>query len=52
MHTKLLNLGFTLRGDTYICEHIRVQIRGDLLYVFHLDKEVSLDELEQLLLKD
>lgn len=52
MHTKLLNLGFTPCGDTYVCEDIAVQIRGDMIYIIHLNAEVTIDEFERLLLDD
>lgn len=53
MLTRLLNLGFRKRKDgTYACEDIIVEIRGDKLYVPHLQMEITIDELEALMLAD
>jgi hypothetical protein len=53
MKTRLLNLGFWRRPDgTYACEDIIVEIHGDKIYVPHLNVEVTIDELEDLMLAD
>ena len=51
MHTKLLNLGFIKKsGQTYVCEDITVEVRDDKVYVEALQKEVTVYELELLML--
>jgi hypothetical protein len=51
MHTKLLNLGFIKKsGQTYVCEDIVVELRGDKVYVVLINKEVTINELEELML--
>lgn len=50
MHTRLLNLGFIRKGDKYVCEDIVVEMRGDKVYVESIKAEVTIDELETLLL--
>jgi hypothetical protein len=51
MHTKLLNLGFVKKSEhTYVCEDITIEIRGDMIYVPIINKEVSVHELELLML--
>ena len=52
MHTRLLNLGFVKRGDEYVCEDIVVSVteQGDKLLIHSLGEEVTLRELETLLL--
>jgi hypothetical protein len=50
MHTKLLNLGFRRVGDKYICEDVVVEIHGDKVYIPLWNMEVTISELEELLL--
>lgn len=51
MHTKLLNLGFIKKSEqTYVCEDITVEIHGDKVYIVSIQQEVTLDELELLML--
>lgn len=53
MITRLLNLGFIRKkGNTYVCEDIVIEVRGDKIYVFTLDSEITIDELEHLMLAD
>ena len=50
---RLLNLGFTKRPNgTYACEDCIIEVRGDKVYVQHLEMEMTLDELEALMLAD
>ena len=50
MHTRLLNLGFIKKGDKYVCEDIVIEVRNDKVYVESIKAEVTIDELETLLL--
>lgn len=51
MHTKLLNLGFIKKGEhMYVCEDITIEVRDDKVYIETLQKEVTVDELELLML--
>lgn len=52
LYVKLLNLGFRKQGDKYICEDIVVEVRGDKIFVDHLQLEMSIHELEELMLAD
>ena len=53
MIIRLLNLGFCKKPNgTYVCEDIVVEVRGDKLYVPHLGMEITIDELEDLMLAD
>ena len=53
MIIRLLNLGFHKKPNgTYVCEDIIVEVRGDKLYVPHLEMEMTIDELEDLMLAD
>ena len=52
--TRLLNLGFCKKPNgTYVCEDIVVELRDNgKVYVPHLQMEVTVDELEDLMLAD
>lgn len=51
MHTKLLNLGFIKKSELiYVCEDITIEVRGDKVYVLSIQQEVTVDELESLML--
>ena len=52
--TRLLNLGFRkLRDNMYVCEDIIVEVRDDdKVYIEHIGKEFTIDELEELMLAD
>ena len=53
MLTRLLNLGFCKKPNgTYACEDIIVEIHGDKIYVLQLQMEITIDELENLMLAD
>lgn len=53
MITRLLNLGFCKKPNgTYVCEDIIIEVRGDKIYVPHLSMEMTIDELEDLMLAD
>lgn len=53
MITRLLNLGFYKKTkNVYVCEDIIVEVRNDKLYVPHLNMEVTIDELERLMVAD
>lgn len=53
MIIRLLNLGFCKKPNgTYVCEDIIVEVRGEKIYVPHLDMEITIDELENLMLAD
>lgn len=53
MIVRLLNLGFCKKNNgTYVCEDIIVEVRNDKLYVPHLEMEITIDELEDLMLAD
>ena len=53
MLTRLLNLGFCKKPNgTLVCEDIVVEIHGDKVYVIHLQMELTIDELEDLMLAD
>ena len=53
MLTRLLNLGFRkIKTNVYACEDIIVEVRDDKLYVPHLQMEITIDELEALMLAD
>lgn len=53
MITRLLNLGFCKKSPgIYVCEDIIVEVRGDKLYVPHLQMEITIDELEHLMVAD
>lgn len=53
MLTRLLNLGFCKKPNgTYVCEDIVIEIHGDKIYVPHLQMEMTIDELEDLMLAD
>ena len=53
MITRLLNLGFRKKSEgVYVCEDIVVEIRGTKLYVPHMGMEITIDELESLMLAD
>lgn len=52
MHTILLNLGFRYKGDNvYVCEDITVELRDGHILIMPMEQEVTLDELENLLLE-
>ena len=38
--------------DSYICEDVIVEIRNDKIFVPHLQMEITIDELEELMLAD
>ena len=52
--TRLLNLGFHKKSDdVYVCEDITVKIvSDDKVFIEHLSMEVTIDELEELMLAD
>lgn len=52
--TRLLNLGFQKKSDdTYVCEDITVKIvSDDKVLIEHLGMEVTIHELEELMLAD
>ena len=51
MHTLLLNLGFRyVGGGTYICEDITVELRDGHIFIMPIEQEVTIDELEDILL--
>ena len=50
MHTRLLNLGFVYVKGQYVCEDLTVELRDGVLYIVPLEKEVTIDELEQILI--
>lgn len=53
MITRLLNLGFLKKpNNIYVCEDVIVEVRGDKLYIEHLNMEITIDELEDLMLAD
>lgn len=53
MIIRLLNLGFTKKANNvYICEDIIVEVRGDKVYIPHLQAEMTIDELEHYMLAD
>ena len=53
MIIRLLNLGFHKKPNgTYVCEDIIIEVRGDKIYVPHLSMEITIDELEELMLAD
>jgi hypothetical protein len=53
MITRLLNLGFCKKPNgTYVCEDIIIEVRDDKVYVPHLGMEMTIDELEDLMLAD
>lgn len=51
---RLLNLGFQKKSeDTYVCEDITVKVLDNGKYlIVHLNMEVTIDELEELMLAD
>lgn len=53
MIIRLLNLGFAKKANNvYMCEDIVVEVRGDKLYIPHLQAEMTIDELEHYMLAD
>lgn len=50
MHTRLLNLGFVFIAGQYVCEDITVELRDGHIVLVPLEQEVTIDELEQLLI--
>lgn len=53
MHTRLLNMGFVkMPGNIYVCEDVRIEIKEDKIVILSLNVEVTIDELEKLMLDD
>lgn len=53
MIIRLLNLGFIKKANNvYVCEDIIVEVRGDKVYIPHLQAEMTIDELEHYMLAD
>ena len=51
---RLLNLGFAKKPNgTYVCEDVVIEVRdNNKIYVPNLQMEMTLDELEDLMLAD
>ena len=53
MILRLLNMGFRkVKDNVYAAEDLVVEVRGDLIYIVHMNGEVTIDELEKLILAD
>ena len=53
LYVELLNLGFQKKSNNiYVCEDIIIEVRNDKYYIPHLQMELTLHELEDLMRAD